>query len=42
MGDVKSDSGTREIGEMEVTIRNRRTGEIKHQETFAVIEEDDK
>jgi len=41
MGDVNSAGKTREIGEVEIVIRNKRTGKIKHQETIPVCEECD-
>jgi len=41
MDDVNSGSGTREIGEIEVIRRNKRTGEIKYHEVIPVYDEVD-
>lgn len=38
MDDLDSDGLTHESGEIEITIRNKRTGLIKHQETLKVEE----
>jgi hypothetical protein len=42
MDDVKTDSRTQECGEFEITIRNKRTGEIRHQEVLTVFKEDER
>lgn len=41
MGDVDSVGKTREIGEIEIIRRNKRTGEIKYHEVIPVCEECD-
>lgn len=38
---INSGSGTREIGDIEVVIRNKRTGEVKYHEVLPVFEEID-
>jgi len=41
MADTDSSGRTREIGEIEVIRRNKRTGEIKYHEVIPVYEECD-